>query len=358
MNTVWNFSAGPAMLPKEVLEQAQAELLDWCGLGVSVMEISHRSPEFEMLTHEAMSDLRTLLALPEDFEIIFTTGGAQAQFALVPLNLLVENEVADYLVTGWWSQLAMREAARFAKINVVADDTFSDFVKIPDRCTWRLNPQARYFHYVSNETVHGVQFKTIPDVNKPLIADMSSDILSKPLNFERFGLIYAGAQKNIGPAGLTLVIIRRDYLSHLTGKAPKVFDYTALSQALSSPNTPPTFVWYLAGLVFKWLLKQGGLSAIEKLNEEKASLLYQAIDQSRLYYCPVDPACRSTMNVVFDLKDSNLLPSFLAKARECGLMGLKGHKVRGGVRASIYNAMPLAGVEALVKFMKEFEDNT
>lgn len=355
MSQVWNFSAGPSMLPHEVLVQAQAEMLDWKGLGVSVMEISHRSAEFEALVHTAKQDLRELFKLPDEFEILFTTGGAQAQFALLPMNLLNADDHADYLITGAWSLKAANEARRFAQINIVANGEAVHYQTIPAQIDWQLNPKAKYFHYVTNETVHGIQFQQVPKLDKLLIADMSSDILSKPLCFDRFDLIYAGAQKNIGPAGLTVILIRRELLQRCTTRAPAVFNYATLAQLDSMANTPPTYVWYLAGLVFKWLKQQGGLVAIEKRNQHKAQLLYTMIDQSKLYHNPIDPQYRSVMNVVFDLPDQALLAKFLSEARAQGLMGLKGHKLRGGVRASIYNAMPEEGVRALVDFMREFE---
>ncbi len=343
------------MLPAEVLQQAKAELLDWRGLGVSVMEISHRSQEFEILAAQIKQDLRQLLALPEAFEILFTTGGAQGQFGLIPMNFLAESDCADYLVTGAWSQKAANEAKRFAKINVVANAADFNYHTIPPQSTWQLTPQAKYFHYASNETIDGLQFQHIPQLDVPLIADMSSDFLSQPLDFERFDLIYAGAQKNIGPAGLTVVIIRRDLLIRCGQRAPAVFNYQEIAQSDSMPNTPPTFVWYLAGLVFQWLQRQGGLTAMAQRNLRKATLLYAAIDQSALYVNSVDVNYRSRMNVVFHLRDEKLLPKFLADAKNQGLIGLKGHKLRGGVRASIYNAMPEEGVQALVDFMQMFE---
>ncbi len=352
---IWNFCAGPAMLPHEVLVQAQAELLDWNGMGVSVMEVSHRSPEFEALAAEAKKDLCDLLNLPDSFEILFTAGGAQAQFALAPMNLLEPHEVANYLITGGWSARATDEATRFAQVYLVADGKASNYTQIPPRESWQLNPQAKYFHYVSNETIHGVQFKYEPEVDEPLVVDMSSDFLSKPIDFTRMALIYAGAQKNVGPAGMTIVIIHREYLERCTTRTPHVFNYATLARHHSLANTPPIFSWYLSSLVFKWLKKQGGLAAIAKRNAAKADLLYETIDQSSLYTNAVNLDCRSTMNVIFDLREPTLLPKFLADARAHGLLALKGHKTRGGVRASIYNAMPIEGVQALVDFMKEFE---
>lgn len=355
MNTVWNFSAGPAMLPYEVLQQVQAELLDWQGLGVSVMEISHRSNEFEALIAQAKQDLRLLLNLPEEFEILFTAGGAQAQFALVPMNLLAPGQQADYLITGAWSEKAAHEAVRFGSIHIAANGASSDYKTVPVQTSWQLDPEARYVHYASNETIHGVQLHDMPVLATPLVIDMSSDFLSKPLNFDGVELIYAGAQKNIGPAGLTVLLIKRACLARCLDRAPRVFNYRILSESNSMPNTPVTFSWYVAGLVFQWLQRQGGLAVMAERNQRKAALLYAAIDESHLYTNSIDQAYRSVMNVPFDLSDEKLLPIFLAEAKRCGLIGLKGHRLRGGVRASIYNAMPEAGVLALIEFMKDFE---
>lgn len=355
MNTIWNFSAGPAMLPHEVLLQAQAELLDWQGLGVSVMEVSHRSNEFEALAAEAKQDLRTLLNLPEEFEILFTSGGAQAQFALVPMNLLRPEEHADYLITGSWSEKAAQEAERFGSIHIAANGASSGYKTVPAQSTWQLDPKARYFHYASNETIHGIQLHDMPVLDAPLVIDMSSDFLSKPLHFDGVELIYAGAQKNIGPAGLTVILIKRDCLARCLDRAPNVFNYRTLSQNDSMPNTPVTFAWYIASLVFQWLKRQGGLAVMAERNQRKAALLYAAIDESHFYYNSIAKPHRSVMNVTFDLSDEKLLPVFLAEAKRCGLINLKGHRLRGGVRASIYNAMPEAGVLALIEFMKDFE---
>lgn len=355
MKKVWNFSAGPALLPQEVLLQAQAELLDWQGLGVSVMEISHRSSEFEALVNQAKQDLRALLNLPDTFEILFTAGGAQAQFALVPMNVLQATDRADYLITGTWSELAAREASRFADVHVVADGAPQHYQTIPAESSWQLDPSAQYLHYASNETIHGIQLHDMPKLNVPLVIDMSSDFLSKPLSFEGVELIYAGAQKNVGPAGLTVIIIKRACLLRCTTRAPRVFNYLTLSQCDSMPNTPPTYSWYLASLVFQWLKRQGGLTVMAERNQRKAALLYAAIDESALYVNSIDKRYRSLMNVVFDLREDKLLPVFLAEAKAQGLIGLKGHRLRGGVRASIYNAMPEEGVAALIEFMKNFE---
>jgi len=352
---VWNFSAGPAILPKAVLERAQQELLDWQGLGVSVMEISHRSPEFEALVAHMKALLRRLLGLPDTFEILFTTGGGQGQFAFVPMNLLHPEEYADYLITGGWSNRAAREAARFANVHVVADAASNGYTAIPEPSTWSMNAASKYFHYATNETVHGLQFHHVPEVEKPLVADMSSDFLSYPLSFDRFGLIYSASQKNIGPAGLTIVLIRRDWLTNAIRRVPEVFDYKSLASTDSMPNTPATFIWYLSALVFEWLEAQGGVAAMQKKNQRKSSILYEAIDESNLYQNSVEKSTRSQMNVVFDLIKPDLLPRFLEEARGAGLVGLKGHKTRGGVRASLYNAMPEEGVCALIEFMRTFE---
>ena len=271
------------------------------------------------------------------------------------MNLLMPNDVADYMVTGIWSEMCFDEAKRFAAVNLAADGRSTGYTTVPPRDTWNLNPSSKYFHYVSNETVNGVQLHDMPDVGKPLIIDMSSEFLSKPLNFDKVGMIYAASQKNFGPAGLTVMLIRREWLQESNGRAPFVFDYVKLAEAHSLSNTPPTFVWYLSGLIFKWIKKQGGLAALHKRNQEKASVLYDYIDRSQLYHCPVDREYRSIMNVVFDIEDPKALAKFLEEAAAQRLVSLKGHKKRGGVRASIYNAMPLEGVQALVKFMEDFE---
>ena len=354
---VFNFAAGPAALPLEVLEQVREELTDWQGSGASVMELSHRGKAFVAVAREAERLLRELLVVPEDYEVLFLQGGATGQFAAVPLNLARVDSTVDYLNTGAWSKKALGEAGRLTgRVNVAADEAASGYTTVPAPGTLRLTPDAAYVHYTPNETIGGVEFPYIPDTaGVPLVADMSSTILSRPIEVGKFGLIYAGAQKNIGPAGLTVVIVRKD----LTGKArpgtPAVWDYRAVAQEGSMLNTPPTFAWYCAGLVFRWLKAQGGLGAVADRNRAKAQLLYGAIDASSFYSNPVAPSCRSWMNVPFTLATPALDETFIAEARRAGLANLEGHRSVGGMRASLYNAMPLEGVKTLVAFMKEFE---
>jgi len=356
MARIFNFSAGPAVMPEEVLAQARDELLDWHGCGMSVMEMSHRSKEFISVATAAESDLRRLLAIPAHYKVLFLQGGAQAQFALVPMNLLGPKKSADYVDTGQWSKKAVQEARRYCAPAIAASSEGERYTCIPDRSTWRLDPQAAYVHYTSNETIGGVEFHWIPDTGEvPLVCDMSSNILSRPIDVSRFGLIYAGAQKNIGPAGLTVVIVREDLLGRALPSTPSVFDYKAQAEAESMLNTPATFGIYLAGLTFQWLARQGGLGAIEKRNVEKAGLVYQLLDQTEFYRCPVRKEDRSRMNIAFTLRDAKLDEPFLKEAKAQGLAELKGHRSVGGMRASLYNAMPLAGVQALVDFMRDFE---
>jgi phosphoserine aminotransferase len=356
MSRPFNYSAGPAMLPEPVLEQARAELLDWRGSGMSVMEMSHRGKEFIFIAEQAEADLRELLNIPVNYKVLFLQGGATSQFAMAPMNLLRGRTKADYLNTGQWSKKAITEAKKYCQVNVVASSEPSKFTTIPQRHEWRCDPQAAYFHYTPNETINGVEFHHIPDVGAvPLAADMSSTLLSRPLDVSRFGLIYAGAQKNIGPAGLTIVIVRDDLIGQTLPGTPSLFDYRAQADNQSMVNTPPTYGWYIAGLVFQWLKDQGGLDAMAELNQRKAELLYRAIDQSGFFKNPVDPACRSWMNVPFTLPDPALDKLFLAEARQAGLLTLSGHRSVGGMRASIYNAMPEKGVQALVDFMVEFQ---
>ncbi len=356
MTRVYNFSAGPAMLPEAVLERARAELLDWHGTGMSVMEMSHRGEEFVSIARQAEADLRRLMGIPDDYHVLFLQGGATSQFAMVPMNLLRGRGRADYLDTGLWSRKAIKEARRYCEVNVAASSEAEGYTTIPPRESWRLDPQAAYVHYTPNETIGGVEFHWIPDTGDvPLVADMSSTILSRPVDVSRFGLIYAGAQKNIGPAGLTVVIVRRDLVGETLPGTPTMFDYAAHAEAGSMLNTPPTFAWYLAGLVFQWLLEQGGLEAMAERNRRKAEKLYAAIDASDFYRNPVDPACRSWMNVPFTLADPSLDATFLQEAKAAGLVALKGHRSVGGMRASIYNAMPEEGVDRLVEFMQDFE---
>ena len=350
---VFNFSPGPAALPTEVLESAQRELLDWRGSGMSVMEVSHRGAAFMDVAAEAESDLRALLSIPADYRVLFLQGGATAQFSLVPLNLTAPGAPVDYNDSGYWSKKALATARRYCDVHVAADGNDS---RAPAQAELRCRRSAAYVHYTPNETIGGVEFGYIPETHGvPLVADMSSTILSRPLDVSRFGLIYAGAQKNIGPAGLTLVIVREDLLGRARPETPGVFDYAQVAAAGSMLNTPPTFAWYMAGLVFKWLQRQGGLAAMEAVNRRKAQRLYAAIDASALYRNTVDRASRSWMNVVFTLRDPALDAVFLERAAQAGLAGLRGHRAVGGMRASLYNSMPEAGVGALVEFMESFE---
>jgi len=356
MARIFNFSAGPAVMPEEVLAQARDEMLDWHGSGMSIMEMSHRGKEFISVATAAEADLRALLSIPGNYKVLFLQGGAQAQFALVPMNLLGAKKSADYVDTGQWSKKAVQEARRYCTPNVAASSEAQRYTCIPERSQWRLDPDAAYVHYTSNETIGGVEFHWVPDTGDvPLVCDMSSDILSRPLDISKFGLIYAGAQKNIGPAGLTLLIVREDLLGRAMPITPGVFDYKAQAEADSMLNTPATFGIYLAGLTFKWLTAQGGLAGIEKRNIEKAGLVYELLDQTEFYRCPVRREDRSRMNIAFTLRDAKLDAAFLKEARAQGLSELKGHRSVGGMRASIYNAMPVAGVKALVDFMRDFE---
>jgi phosphoserine aminotransferase len=356
MSEVYNFSAGPAVLPKAVLQQAREELLDWHGSGMSVMEMSHRSKEYMSIAEQAEADLRELLQIPAEYRVLFLQGGATSQFAMVPFNLLRGRSQADYINTGAWSKKAIAEAGRFCTVNIAASSEDTGFTSIPSQDTWQLDADAAYVHYTPNETIGGVEFHWIPDTGDvPLVADMSSTILSRPLDVSRYGLIYAGAQKNIGPAGLTVVIVHDDLLGSPRDGTPTMFDYRKHADNGSMLNTPPTYAWYLAGMVFDWLKKQGGLSAMEEINRRKSQRLYDAIDQSGFYRSPVAVDCRSRMNVPFTLADDALDSVFLEQCGRAGLLNLKGHRSVGGMRASIYNAMPEAGVDALIDFMGEFE---
>jgi len=353
---VFNFAAGPATLPLEVLEQAQSELTDWGGSGMSVMEVSHRSKAFKGVAAQLEASLRELLAVPSGYKVIFLQGGATAQFAGIPLNLAAADATADYLNTGAWSKKAISEAKRYCKVNVAADEAASAYNTVPAPGSLKLTAGAAYVHYTPNETIGGVEFGYVPQVGAaPLVADFSSTFLSRPIDVSRFGLIYAGAQKNVGPAGLCIVIVREDLLGKARPGTPQVLDYKAMADDGSMLNTPPTFTWYIAGLVLKWIAGQGGLGAMEKLNRAKAEALYAAIDQSGFYRNPVAKDCRSWMNVPFTLARPELDKPFLAEAQAAALTNLEGHRSVGGMRASIYNAMPLAGVQALISFMKEFQ---
>ena len=353
--TIYNFSAGPALLPQDVLREAQRELTDWHGSGMSVMEMSHRGREFMSIHAQAEADLRELLQVPDNYRVLFLQGGAHSQFSMVPMNLLRGKTTADYVITGHWGKVAIKEARRYGDMRIAATGETSGFNGIPPQSEWQLNPDAAYLHYVSNETIGGVQFPFIPESGVPLVCDMSSDFLSRPVDVSRFGLIFAGAQKNIGPAGLTLVIVREDLLGQTLPGTPTMFDYKIHADADSMYNTPPTYAIYMAGLVFQWLKDNGGVRGIQMRNEEKAGLLYHAIDSSDGFYrCPVDVECRSRMNVPFRLRTEDLEKRFVDEADMAGLLQLKGHRSVGGVRASIYNAMPFEGVKALVAFMAEF----
>lgn len=356
MSRVFNFSAGPAMLPQAVLEQAQQEILNWQGSGMSVMEMSHRGKEFMSIAAQAEADLRELMGIADDYAVLFLQGGASSQFAMVPLNLLGDKKSADYINTGAWSKKAIAEAKRYCDVNVAASSEDSKFTTVPAQNSWQLNPEAAFVHYTPNETIGGVEFPFVPDTaNVPLVADMSSTILSRPIDVSRYGIIYAGAQKNIGPAGLTVVIVRKDLIGQPLANTPTMFNYQVQADSESMYNTPPTYSWYLAGLVFAWLKEQGGLAKMAEINKRKAGKLYAAIDDSDFYANPVDPNCRSWMNVPFTLANSELDSVFLEEAKEEDLMTLKGHRSVGGMRASIYNAMPEEGVNNLIAFMAEFE---
>lgn len=356
MSRVYNFSAGPSAFPESVLQQAQQEMLEWRDSGMSVMEMSHRGKHFLMIAEELESDLRTLLAIPENYKVLFLQGGASAQFSLIPQNILKGKTRACYIKTGAWSEKAIKDAQSYCDVVVSASSEASKFTTIPDVSIWALDEQAAYLHYTSNETIHGVEFQGTPDAKGlSLVSDMSSNILSRQIDVSQYGLIYAGTQKNMGPAGVTVVIVRDDLIGHASKTTPSVFNYAEQAKNGSMLNTPATYNWYLVGLVLKWLKAQGGVEAIEQRNIVKAAKLYQAIDQSSLYHNPVEIASRSRMNVPFILADESLDKPFLAAAEANGLFELKGHRSVGGMRASIYNAMPEAGVLALIDFMAEFE---
>ncbi len=356
MDHIVNFSPGPAALPRSVMEQAQAEFLDWRGTGMSVMEISHRSAEFIKIALQSELDIRALLAIPENYKVLFLQGGATLQFAAVPLNLAAPDRTADYVVTGSWGKKASKEASRFCHVNVVADAVESNYTTIPDPSTWRLSEDAVYLHVTPNETIDGVEMHSIPAIfDTLLVADMSSTLLSRPIDVSRFGLIYAGAQKNIGQAGLTVVIVRDDLIGNAASQTPGVTDYRLMADTGSMWNTPATFAWYMASLVFTWLKEQGGLEVVAERNDAKSAKLYAAIDDSDFYSNPVDTKYRSRMNVPFTLASSSLDALFLTESSAAGLTNLKGHRSVGGMRASIYNAVSEAGVDALTAFMKNFE---
>jgi len=356
MSRIYNFSAGPSTLPESVLLKAQQEMLEWQGSGMSVMEMSHRGKHFAIIADEVENDVRELLAIPANYKVLFLQGGASAQFSLIPQNLLNGNTRACYIKTGAWSEKAVSDAKNYCDVIVTASSEADKYTNIPDKAGWLIDTGAAYLHYTSNETIHGVEFSGVPDSKGlPLVSDMSSNILSRPVDVSQYGLIYAGTQKNMGPSGVTVVIVRDDLIGHAVKTTPPVFNYAEQAKNQSMLNTPATYNWYLVGLVLKWLKEQGGVAAIEQRNIAKAAKLYHAIDQSGLYHNPVAVPFRSRMNVPFILADENLDKAFLADAEANGLYELKGHRSVGGMRASIYNAMPEAGVDALIAFMAEFE---
>lgn len=356
---IFNFAAGPATVPEEVLRQAADEMLNWQGLGSSVMEISHRSKEFMAVYEEVLQDLRTLMNIPDNYEILLLQGGAIGQNAAIPMNLMSlgkNGPKADFLVTGIWSEKSFKEADKYGVAHLAASSALEKFSTIPAQSTWRLSDDAAYVHYCANETIGGVEFPVVPEVNgKVLVADISSNILSKEMDIKQCGVWFGGAQKNIGPSGVTIVIVRKDLMGHSMKITPSIWDWSKQAANQSMLNTPPTFAIYMAGLGFKWLLKQGGVKAIEKINQEKSDLLYSFLDNSSLYENRVTKTYRSRMNVTFFLKDENLNAEFLAQSSAAGLVALRGHKAAGGMRASIYNAMPLEGVKTLLEFMRDFE---
>ena len=354
MSRVHNFCAGPAALPEAVLVKAQEEMLEWQGQGASVMELSHRSKAFIDVMEQAEARLRRLLGVPDDYAVLFQQGGASQQFAAVPLNLSLEADTADYLVTGQWSKKAFAEGTRFVNAHCAADGSVDNFMSLPPRDDWSISG-GRYFHYCPNETIGGLEFPTVPEVGSPLVADMSSTLLSRPIDVTQFGVIYAGAQKNIGPAGLAVVLVRKELLGRARPSCPAMLNWDTAADNGSMYNTPPTFAVYLTGLVFEWLESMGGLEVMGAMNARKAARLYSQIDNSSFYSNPVDESARSWMNVPFTLADAALDTIFLDEAEQAGLTNLKGHRSVGGMRASIYNAVPEAAVEALCTFMSEFE---
>lgn len=356
MTRIYNFSAGPAMLPEAVLQQASREMLDWQGTGMSVMEMSHRGKEFVGIAERAEADLRKLLEIPANYKVLFTQGGATTQFAAVPMNLLRGKKSADYVNTGEWAKKAIGEAKRYCTVNIAASSEDRKFTYAPSQAQWKLSPDAAYVHYTSNETINGVEFQWTPDTGSvPLVADMSSHMLSRPVDVSRYGVIYAGAQKNMGPAGLTVVIVRDDLLGSALPATPAMLDYKIQADNGWMYNTPPTYSVYVAGLVFQWLIGLGGLKKVEEMNRAKAKVLYDFLDQTEFYLSPVEKADRSLMNIPFRLKNEALDGAFLKEAQANGMAELKGHRAVGGMRASIYNAMPIEGVRALVEFMRNFE---
>ncbi len=353
MTRVFNFSAGPAAISEDVLKKAQEEMLDWQGSGMSVMEMSHRGKDYVSIAEKAEADLRELMNIPQNYKVLFLQGGASAQFAAIPMNILGDKKTADYVCTGSWSKKAIAEAKNYCDVNVVAQP--EKFNTVPEQSEWKVNPDAAYIHTCANETIEGVEFPYIPETNGvPLVSDMSSTILSRPMDVSKFGIIYAGTQKNIGPAGMAIVIVREDLIGNAMAITPNVLDYKKQADADSMLNTPPTYTWYMAGLAFENLKKIGGLEAVAAINKRKAQKLYNCIDELDFYANPVDVAYRSLMNVPFTLADADLDAKFLDEAKKVGLVTLKGHRSIGGMRASIYNAMPEEGIDKLVEFMKEF----
>lgn len=355
MSRVYNFSAGPAALPLEVLQQIQDDIPDWQGTGMSVMEVSHRGKEFVALAARAEATLRELLSIPQDYAVLFPQGGATLQMSMAPMNLSAAGDTADYVVTGSWGKKAAGEAGKFCAVNVAANSADKKFTYIPDEASWSRSDDAAYLHYTPNETIAGVEFHFVPGGDVPLVADMSSTILSRPIDISRFGVIYAGAQKNIGPAGITVVIVKYNLLDRARAQNPHLMTWKSYAESDSMTNTPPTFAWYVADLVFQWLKELGGVEAMGEINHRKASKLYSAIDNSTFYTNPVAKDCRSWMNVPFILADSDLDAAFLEQTAAHGLTNLKGHRSVGGMRASIYNAVPEDAIDALVSFMAEFE---
>ena len=356
MSRIFNFSAGPAALPEAVLEQVRAELLEWNGTGASVMEVSHRGKPFMEMAANAEQDLRDLMGIPKNYKVLFLQGGATAQFSAIPLNLKYRGQVADYAHTGHWSKKAIADGKRFVDVNVVCDTSAEGYKHVPKVNEWSLSDNAAYLHITPNETIAGVEFDWLPDTDVPICADLSSTILSRPIDVSKYGIIYAGAQKNIGPAGLTIVIVREDLIGNFASDAPRLMDYQVMAESDSMNNTPPTFAWYLAGKVFAWLKENGGIEAMAKINLDKATKLYHYIDQSDGFYTnPISIDDRSLMNVPFILKNSDLDADFLAKSHSEGLHALKGHRSVGGMRASIYNAMSPDGIDALIDFMDSFK---
>ncbi|MBD9537679.1 3-phosphoserine/phosphohydroxythreonine transaminase [Stenotrophomonas sp. STM01] len=357
MTRAFNFSAGPATLPEQVLRQAQEEMLEWNGVGASIVEISHRSADFMAVAAQAEADLRTLVGIPDDYAVLFLGGGATTQQALLPLNFASPGQRADYVVTGHWGKTAVKQAKPYVDAHVAGSGEAGGFHDIPPVAQWQLSPDAAYVHITANETIHGVEFRDVPDVGEvPLIADFSSSIASEPIDVSRYGVIYAGAQKNLGPVGIAVVIIRRDLLERAGQPRADIFDYRSHVARDSMLNTPPTWNWYLAGLMFKWMLAQGGVEAFARLSQAKSAAIYDAIDGSGGFYRnEVVPAVRSRMNIPFFLPSEELDARFVSESKAAGLLALKGHKAVGGIRASIYNAMPLEGAQALAAFMRDFQ---